>query len=74
MTLRTLKSEAVKLSTEERAKLATALLASLDSADGAELDAAWAKEADRRFRAYRRGDIQTIPADQAFAEARAHVR
>jgi putative addiction module component (TIGR02574 family) len=74
MTLRTLRSEALKLSTEERAKLATGLRASLDSANEPELDAAWAKEADRRFRAYRRGEIQAIPAEQALAEAKAHVR
>jgi hypothetical protein len=40
----------------------------------AENDLLWAREADRRYRAYRLGRTNAIPANQAIAEARHALR
>jgi hypothetical protein len=34
----------------------------------AELDALWAQEAEDRIAAYKRGEMETIPAEEVFAE------
>lgn len=59
--------EAMKLPTIERASLIEELLSSMDKPDP-ELDKLWAKEAEERLAAYRRGDIESYTADEVFAE------
>lgn len=56
----------LKLDLEERAELATRLLLSLDEPEPAEIDRLWEEEASRRLEAYRRGEIEAIPADEVF--------
>ena len=59
--------QALKLKASERAAVAEQLLRSLDIPDAA-IDAAWAQEADARVEAHERGDIESIPAKDAFAK------
>jgi putative addiction module component (TIGR02574 family) len=59
--------EAMNLPSTERASLIEALLSSMDKPD-AELDQLWAKEAEDRLAAFRRGDMESFPANEIFAE------
>ncbi len=65
------------LPTDERAEIAEKLLASLDGladpspTEQAEIDAAWAAEVDRRYQAYKRGEIDSIPGEQVLNDLRA---
>lgn len=70
MTLRTLKTEAMRLAPAKRAELAVELLSSLEGASREEIDRLWLDEANRRYRAYRSGRSRGIPADKAIAAAR----
>lgn len=68
-TLEELERQARSLSAEERARLAEMLLESLQDAPLAEIEAAWDREIEERVAAYDRGELQTHPAEEVFAEA-----
>ena len=70
MTLKELQEQARALGLEDRAKLAETLLDSLREAPIADIEAAWAREIESRVAAYDRGELQTIAAEDVFAEAR----
>ncbi len=59
--------EALDLSPNERVGLVEELLKSRDEPDPT-LDALWAKEAEKRLRAYRAGGLESYSADEVFAE------
>ncbi len=61
--------QALELSATERAIVAEKLLFSLDSPDE-KIDDLWAKEADSRVEAYKKGEIEAIPAEEVFAKYR----
>jgi putative addiction module component (TIGR02574 family) len=58
--------EALSLPPGERAELADRLLTSLDSSPGGSIDKLWAAEAEDRLEAFERGEINAVPADDAF--------
>ena len=68
--LKELEQQAKALTPEERAKLAEILLESLQEAPIADIEAAWDREIQKRAAAYDRGELQTISAEDVFAEAR----
>jgi putative addiction module component (TIGR02574 family) len=72
--LKELEQRAKSLSAEERAKLAEVLLESLEGESLAEIEAAWDREIEERAAAYDRGELQTISAEDVFAEARRLAR
>jgi putative addiction module component (TIGR02574 family) len=51
----------------DRATLAEELLSSLDRPDPS-IDERWAAEAEDRLAAFRAGQMQSMPADEVFAE------
>jgi putative addiction module component (TIGR02574 family) len=57
---------ALSLPRENRATLAEKLAESLSEEDRAELSPAWATEIRRRIDAYKRGEMQTIPAEEVM--------
>ncbi len=61
-----IEAEARRLPREERALLAEALISSLD--EEAEVEQAWATEIARRVAELRSGQVETIPAEEVFAE------
>lgn len=71
--LRTIKQQVLELSNEERAKLAELLLESV-RAPVADVEAAWADEIEKRVSAFDRGEMQSYPAEDVFAEARSLSR
>ena len=74
MTLKELEDQARALTPEERASLAEALLESLRDVSVAEIEAAWDREIESRVAAYDRGELETISAEDVFAEARRLAR
>ncbi|MGH8674425.1 MAG: addiction module protein [Burkholderiales bacterium] len=61
--------EARKLSPAERLELVDDVLASLDDG-GSKMNELWAKEAEDRLAAYRRGEIKAIPLQEVLAKYR----
>lgn len=70
--LEMLESEALKLTSGERAALAQRLLASLD--EDTEIEEAWAAEVERRIADVESGVVQVIPISEALAQVRASLR
>jgi len=62
-----LSSQARKLSASERIELVDSILASLDEPDPG-IDQLWAKEAEERLAAYRRGEIKAVPLQEVLAK------
>lgn len=65
-----LRDELMKLSAEERLELAEQLYESVPELDF-EIAESWAIEIRRRIDGIRQGTVVGVPADQAFAQARA---
>jgi putative addiction module component (TIGR02574 family) len=63
--------EALQLPSSERAGLAERLLESLSWRTDPRIDALWAVEAESRIAAFRRGEIETVPAGDVFDEIEA---
>jgi len=66
-TAEALSAQAVQLPPEERMKVVERILDSLDEPD-ASLDALWAKEADDRLAAYRRGEVKAVALSEVIAK------
>ena len=66
---KSLSRQARQLTPAERLELVDDLLASLDESDS-KLDALWAKEAEDRLAAYRRGEIKAVPLQEVLAKYR----
>jgi len=73
MTVDELLREALKLSAADRASIAHELLSSLESLSEAEVEQLWVEEALRRSAEIDAGLVETIPAEQVIAEARARL-
>ena len=50
------------------------LIKSLDNHDDADVEELWLQEAERRYREYREGKLQTRSADDVFRDAFSKVR
>ena len=72
--LKELETKAKSLTADERAQLAEFLLESIQEPPVAEIEAAWDREIEERAAAYDRGELQTISAEDVFAEARRLAR
>jgi putative addiction module component (TIGR02574 family) len=58
------------LAPQERARLIELLLESLQAPASHDIEAAWDHEVAERMAAYDRGEVETFPAEDVFAEAR----
>jgi putative addiction module component (TIGR02574 family) len=72
--LKELEQKARTLTSDKRAQLAEFLLESIQEPPVAEIEAAWEREIEERAAAYDRGELQTISAEDVFAEARRLAR
>jgi putative addiction module component (TIGR02574 family) len=68
-----LSTQAAKLPPEERMEVVERILDSLDQPDAA-LDALWAKEADDRLAAYRRGEIKAMALSDVIAKYQVNTK
>ncbi len=64
---KTLSEQAMQLPPVERMALVEHILDSLDEPDPS-VDALWAREADDRLAAYRRGEIRAVPLSEVLAK------
>ena len=69
-----LEQEAKQLSTADRAHLAHSLIASVDIGEDVEAEELWLQEAERRYQAYRQGNLAPKPAAKVFDDARARLK
>jgi hypothetical protein len=65
-----LEREALKLPPHERALLADALLGSLDDEAARQAETACAHEADDRYQAFLRGELETVDGPAVFQQLR----
>lgn len=65
-----LERQAEKLSARERERLAQRLLAGLGAEPLTEVDEAWVREAERRYRLWKRDRTRARPAEKALAQLR----
>jgi putative addiction module component (TIGR02574 family) len=70
--LERLESEAMLLTSGERAAFAQMLLASLD--EDADLDDAWAAEVERRIADIESGTVEVVPVADGIAQLRAALK
>lgn len=73
----TVETEALSLPREDRARLVMHLLESIEErpdSDPSQVEQAWLAEANRRYKAYLRGEEQAIPAEDVFTDLRADDR
>jgi putative addiction module component (TIGR02574 family) len=66
--------QARALSRKEKAALARVLIDELDPVSDPGVEELWLEEARRRYDAYRRGEVPSIPGDEAMARARSRLR
>ena len=69
-----LEKQARLLPVEERARLAHTLIEELDSSVESDLEEVWNAEAQRRYQAYLKGEIDSRPGDDVMASARNRLK
>ena len=74
ISLAEVEQQARMLSADERARLAEMLLVSIQEAFLPEVETAWQQEIENRVAAYDRGETETYPAVEVFAEAKRITR
>ena len=62
------------LSPQEKAALAHQLIEELDSSSDADVEALWIAESQRRYEAYRRGEIDSLPGDEVMARVKNRLK
>jgi putative addiction module component (TIGR02574 family) len=72
--LKDIAAEALELPLPARAELANRLLDSLEDISEEESDSLWGEEAERRYAAYKSGQIDAVPAEEVFARLRSRHR
>ena len=68
-----LSAQVTQLPPEERMEVVERILDSLDQPDSA-MDALWAKEADDRLAAYRRGEIKAVALSDVIAKYQVNTK
>ena len=69
-----LQKQAKALTAKEKAALARALIRELDHTADPGADRLWIEEAQRRYAAYLRGEIEALPGDEVMQRAREQLR
>ena len=72
--LKELEAQLLRLPLRDRAALVERLLVSLDSMDDGENERLWVEEAERRYQAYKKGEIAARPAADVMRDARKAIR
>jgi hypothetical protein len=62
------------LPAKEKAALARLLIEDLDQSCDGNVEQLWIEEAQRRYDAYRRGELEARPGDEVMNRARARLR
>lgn len=73
-TIDTLTQDAMHLSEDQRITLAHRLLSSIEPPESEQIESAWNTEIKRRISRFRKGLVETIPADEVFAQLDARLK
>ena len=65
-----LKKKARALTSKEKATLARILIEELDSSTDENVEQLWIEEAERRYQAYKAGELTVRPGDEVMRKAR----
>ena len=69
-----LEKEARALNSREKAALARTLIEDLDANLDLDAEKLWTAEAERRFRAYKSGELEAVPGEEAMQRARQRLK
>ena len=68
-----IQKQAQLLTPQEKAALAHLLIEELDSTSEADVEQLWIAESQRRYEAYVRGELQSLPGDEVMARTRSRL-
>ena len=71
MSIAMIEDEVLKLPVQERIRLADFLLESVDTVIDREREQKWGEEADRRFDAYKSGEMGSVDGNELMSRLRA---
>lgn len=69
-----LKKQTRLLTVEEKATLARILIEGLDASTDRDVEQLWVAEAQRRYEAYLRGEVEAHPGDEVMKRARNRLK
>ena len=69
-----LEKEAKALGSREKAALARTLIEDLDTTLDQDAEQLWIEESERRYRAYKSGELEAIPGEEAMQRARQRLK
>jgi hypothetical protein len=69
-----IEKQARSLPLEEKAALARVLIEELDAVVDANAEQLWIDEAQRRYDAYLKGELEALPGDDVMARARSRIK
>lgn len=69
-----IEQEVMRLSAKDRASLMERLVGALDTEVEGDVEELWLREAERRYEAYRQGQLKPRPANQVFEEAASKLK
>jgi putative addiction module component (TIGR02574 family) len=72
--LEELKKQTRLLTAQEKATLARILIEGLDAPNDTNVEQLWVAESQRRYEAYRRGEIEAHPGDEVMTRARNRLK
>jgi putative addiction module component (TIGR02574 family) len=72
-TIEDIENEIRSLSADDRMHLLRDLIADLDGSMDKDAEKAWLEEAERRYKEVKAGEVELIPAEEVFAQARARL-
>ena len=69
-----LEKQARLLTPQEKATLARILIEELDPAADSQVEKLWIAESQRRYAAYLKGDLESLPGDEVMSRARHRLK
>ena len=69
-----LEKQARLLTPQEKATLGRILIEELDSSVDSEVEQIWIAEAQRRYQAYLKGELESLPGDEVMSRVRSRLQ
>lgn len=69
-----IEKQARSLPQEEKAALARVLIEDLDTSTDENVERLWIEEAQRRYAAYLKGELEAVPGEEVMARARNRLK
>ena len=73
-TIEDIENEIRSLSADDRMHLLRDLIADLDGSMDEDVEKAWLEEAERRYKELKEGEVELVPAEEVFTQARARLK